>query len=239
MAVKHVVGVSGGKDSTCLALALKEKEPRNYLYLYTPTGDELPDMVAHMERLEVLLDAPILRICADRSLNEMIDATHTLPNHNMRWCTPALKIEPAQKFFLDNAPVVSYVGLRADEETRVGAVYATGSGIVSKFPFREWGWGEKEVWSYLDERGVCIPKRTDCARCYDQRLPEWRNLLNEHPDIYANAEEQEKRSGHTFRSPARDNWPAALKDLRVEFESGRVLRQRKKDVERSCRACSL
>lgn len=40
----HVVALSGGKDSTALALRLKEIEPREYQYVCTPTGDELPDL---------------------------------------------------------------------------------------------------------------------------------------------------------------------------------------------------
>ena len=38
----HVVGLSGGKDSTALALRLAETSPQDYVYLCTPTGDELP-----------------------------------------------------------------------------------------------------------------------------------------------------------------------------------------------------
>ena len=33
---RHVVALSGGKDSTALALALHEKEPRDYDYVITP-----------------------------------------------------------------------------------------------------------------------------------------------------------------------------------------------------------
>lgn len=53
--IAHIVPVSGGKDSTCLALALKAWEPRPYNYIYTPTGDELPEMVEHLAKLEKLL----------------------------------------------------------------------------------------------------------------------------------------------------------------------------------------
>lgn len=237
--MKHIVALSGGKDSTAMALLLKEREPRTYLYVCTPTGDELPEMVAHWDRLEDLLQAPLLRICGDMDLNGLIEHFGSLPNHRQRWCTRMLKIETYQKWIRDNSPAISYVGLRADEESRNGAVFGNTDGVEQRFPLREWGMNESDVWKYLDEKGVCIPKRTDCARCYEQRLYEWRNLWTDHPEIYADAEAQEKHIGHTFRSPTRDTWPASMEDMRLRFENGDIPRQRKKDKERSCRACSL
>lgn len=45
--MRHIVGISGGKDSVALALRLQEVEPREYDYLITPTGNELPEMFEH------------------------------------------------------------------------------------------------------------------------------------------------------------------------------------------------
>ena len=56
---KHVVGLSGGKDSTALALWLVENEPREYEFICNRTGNELPEMVAHWAQLERLLGQPI------------------------------------------------------------------------------------------------------------------------------------------------------------------------------------
>ncbi len=52
---QHVVALSGGKDSTAMALALAEKEPRDYLYVITPTGNELPEMYVHWKKISDLL----------------------------------------------------------------------------------------------------------------------------------------------------------------------------------------
>ena len=41
---------------------LAEVEPRRYEYICTPTGDELPDMLAHWGRLESILGQPIIRL---------------------------------------------------------------------------------------------------------------------------------------------------------------------------------
>jgi len=66
---RHVIALSGGKDSTALALALHEREPRDYDYVITPTGNELPAMKVHWAKLE--RNAVAFRRCvnlpADRS----------------------------------------------------------------------------------------------------------------------------------------------------------------------------
>jgi len=241
----HVVALSGGKDSTALALRLAETRPDvDFVYLCTPTGDELPSMSGHWDVLECMLGRPLTRI-TNQTLDAWIDHFKALPNWRQRWCTRLLKIEPCLAWIRNQGgPVTLYVGLRADEEERKG-IYS--DDVETAFPLREWGWGVKEVQSYLRERGVKIPKRTDCARCPYQRLPQWWDLWNEHPDIYDHAAQQEQTYGHTFRSPARDSWPADLKGLAEQFSRGRVpsgidlnlslFDDDEEDV--ACRVCSL
>ena len=246
--MNHIVALSGGKDSTAMTLRLAEVEPWNdYEYVITPTGDELPEMTAHWKNLECLLGKSLTVITSGNSLQGLIRKQEALPNWRQRWCTRILKIEPYIAYMLKAAPAVSYVGLRADEESRQGAVYGNVEGITQRFPLQEWGWGLKEVQAYLAERGVTIPKRTDCGRCFFQRVGEWWTLWHEHPNVFAEAEANEAMTGHTFRSPTANlgNWPAPLAELRVEFEKGRLPRGSGQyelfstDREGMCRACSL
>jgi len=233
--MKHIVGLSGGKDSTALALRLAEVEPRKYIYICNETGNELPDMKAHWDKLETILGEPIQRVRHARSLIEEIEKINMLPNVFARWCTIRLKIEPTLDYF-ESLPAGStlYVGLRADEMERKGLY---GEDITVRFPMREWNWNEKDVWDYLNSKGICIPKRTDCALCPYQRLGEWRDLYENYPDLYAEGVALEKKIGHTFRSPGRDNWPANLELLSKEFDAGRKLREYKR--KDTCRVCSL
>ena len=54
--VKTVVALSGGKDSTAMALRLAEIEPNaDYHWVLTPTGNELPPMYEHWRKLKDLL----------------------------------------------------------------------------------------------------------------------------------------------------------------------------------------
>ena len=60
---RHVVAVSGGKDSTALALRLAELNPEtDYTYLITPTGNEPPEMFEHWRKLEGMLRKPFIRL---------------------------------------------------------------------------------------------------------------------------------------------------------------------------------
>ena len=93
--VTHAVALSGGKDSTALALRLHELNPGTpYAYVCTPTGDELPEMEAHWRRLEELLGTPLTRIAHPLGLNGLIERMGALPNWRQRWCTRILKIAP-------------------------------------------------------------------------------------------------------------------------------------------------
>lgn len=223
-----------------MSLWLAENEPRDYTYVCTPTGDELPEMFEHWVKLGKLLGKPILPVTHRLDLNGLIAEQNALPNYRMRWCTRMLKIEPYRLWLAANTPCVSYVGLRADEEGRAGGIYDDIPDVTTRLPLREIGWGEGDVWDYLDKKGVKIPARTDCARCFFQRLYEWHALWLNHPEVYAHAERQEKEIGHTFRSDGRDTWPASLEGLRLEFEKGRVPKPRGEALKRlQCRSCTL
>lgn len=242
----HIVGLSGGKDSTCLAIWLAENEPRPYNYVCTPTKDELPEMEAHWERLEMLLRAPIIRL-DNEGLVALNKRQGCLPNHEKRFCTRLLKLKPYGKFIQEVQPAISYIGLRDDEEEREGARHGgdyapAGTDIKQRYPLREIGFQLEDVQQFLMERQIRIPERTDCARCPMQRLGEWYNLYINHPEIYADAEREEREIGYTYRSPSRDTWPAGLEDLRKEFENGHIPTRSLTMMEKRkgmCRACTL
>lgn len=248
--MKHIVALSGGKDSTAMALALAEKEPREYIYVCTPTGNELPEMIDHWNKVSGLLGSSVFPVTSGKSLQGLIREQAMLPNHRARWCTRMLKLEPYYNWLATQTPCVSYVGLRADELSRPGMIFPDAGEIKMRFPLQEWGWDINDVWKYLDDRGISIPKRTDCAACFWQRLPEWWELWKENPDLYQEAVDLEKEvsakrgKDYTFRSPSRDTWPASLELLRDEFKKGRTPRGVNKqqsllrDVG-TCRVCTL
>jgi len=245
--MNHLVALSGGKDSTAMALRLKELNPdTEYIFFCTPTGDELPEMFKHWENIECLLGQKLIKLVDQEypTIYDLIDHFQMLPNWRARWCTRILKIELAQKFYQDHLPAKIYVGLRADEPARVGNKLYD-ENIEQVFPMQEWGWDIYAVHLYLESKGVKIPRRTDCAMCFYQRIGEWWNLWKDHPDHFQRLIDLEDKIGKTLLSPGKfTNWPHALKDLRAEFEKGRI--PRGSDLQLSlftrpsmCRTCSL
>lgn len=253
--MKHVVALSGGKDSTAMAIWMAENEPRDYTYIWTPTGNELPDMVDHIIRLQDVLGARILPVANGNGLAGQIKHERMLPNNRARWCTRKLKLVPYYEWMRRNTPCISYVGLRVDEEERQGMVFPEEDGIRVRFPLREAGFNEAMVWQFLDDRRIEIPARTDCAWCYHQTLGEWWRLWKMHPDLWMEGEDLERwvsdlhRGDFTFRNDSRDTWPASMKGLRDEFEKGRVPPRTVRQIDAFtgerrtaigvCRTCSL
>lgn len=231
----NFLAFSGGKDSTAMALRLAELGER-FTMLFTPTGDELPDVRTHIETVQRMTGADLVEP-PNQSLSFWMDHFKALPNWRQRWCTRLIKIVPCIAFLKAHPGSTLLVGLRADEELREGLYDDC---VTTRFPMRDWGWGLSDVLAYIHQRGVTVPARTDCALCYGQRLGEWYALWRDFPERFAEGERREAETGHTFRSPKRDTWPAPLKDLRQRFESGETPRGlRVLNNEKACRVCSM
>lgn len=224
--ILHVVALSGGKDSTAMALRLRELNPKTkYVYICTPTGNELKEMFDHWRLLSDLLGSPLTPVLGG-TLEGIIDEENMIPNFRARFCTRKLKIEPYAAWLMQQCEkfekIVSYVGIRADEMEREAGDYTNIPGVESLFPMREWGWSIRDVIEYLDDHNIKIPKRTDCALCFYQRLGEWWDLWKNYPDEYEKGVQIETAIGHTFRSEGRDTWPASLEAMRKRFEAGEI-----------------
>lgn len=147
--VRHVLGISGGKDSAALAIYMKTKYPSLDVEFYTcDTGKELDETYQLIENLEVFLGIKInLLRAAENSSEAPFDHFLKmyggfLPSSNARWCTKKLKLEPFENY-VGIDPVISYVGIRGDEE-REGYI-STKKNIQSIFPFRRNIWSEDVI----------------------------------------------------------------------------------------------
>ena len=189
--VRHICGISGGKDSSALAVYLREKVPEME-YFFCDTGAELPETYEYLTRLEVILGKPIARLNARRGFDHWFEVFRgALPSPQMRWCTKNMKIKPIEEWIGDE-PAISYVAIRADEANRKGYI-STKPNIETRFPFVEDDINHDDVLRILSDAGIGLPAyyewrtRSGCYFCFYQRKAEWIGLSERHPDLFERA----------------------------------------------------
>ncbi len=202
--VRHILSLSGGKDSTALAIYLRDRIPE-LEYVFCDTGKELPETYDYLERLEIYLGKPVVRLNSDRDFDHYLQIyNHVLPDARTRWCTRKLKIEPFERY-VGEGPCYNYIGIRADEPHRKGYI-STKPNIIPRYPFVEEGITERDVLRILEESGLGLPEyyrwrsRSGCYFCFFQQRMEWIGLLENHPELYQQAMEYEKLDPETGQS---------------------------------------
>ena len=205
MAERHVLGISGGKDSAALAVFVRHHHPEiDVEYFFTDTGKELPEVYEFLGRLEGFLGKPILRLNPQRDFDFWLrEYNHFLPSAQTRWCTRQLKLAPFEQWvrpmLAAGDTVVSYVAIRADEDYREGYT-SKHKNLKVRLPFRESGIDKRGVMDILESSGVGIPKyydwrsRSGCTFCFFQQKIEWVRLREQHPDAYEDAKTYEKNA---------------------------------------------
>lgn len=199
--VRHLLGLSGGKDSAALAIYMRDKVPEMEYY-FTDTGAELPETLEFIDLMEDYLGKEIIRLNGGRQFDYYLKLHNNyLPSAQQRWCTINLKLKPFEDFVGDDE-VISYVGIRADEPQREGYI-STKPNIKAVFPFKEDGLVKDDIVKLLEDSGLGLPKyyewrsRSGCHFCFYQRKIEWIGLYENHPDLFDDAKRYEKYNEKT------------------------------------------
>ena len=205
MTERHVLGLSGGRDSAALAIFMRQNHPEiDIEYFFTDTGKELPEVYEFLGRLEGFLGKPVIRLNPDRDFDFWLTQyKNFLPSPKTRWCTRQLKIRPFEEWVrpsLDAGDkVTSYVAIRADEDYREG-YSSTHANLAVRLPFRESGIDKPGVIEILEASGVGLPdyyrwrSRSGCTFCFYQQKIEWVRLMTEHPEAFEEAKSYEKNA---------------------------------------------
>ena len=177
---RHVLGLSGGRDSAALAVYMRQNHPEVELdYFFTDTGKELPEVYEFLVKLEGFLGKPITRLNPDRDFDFWLKQYNNfLPSAQTRWCTRQLKLRPFEQWVrpnLENGDTVySYVAIRSDEEYREG--YASKhENLIVRLPLKEAGIDKAGVLDILDGSGLGLPQyyewrtRSGCTFCFFQQ----------------------------------------------------------------------
>ena len=239
---KHILGLSGGKDSAALAVHMNQRHPEiNIEYFFTDTGYELKETYDFLNKLKTRLDKPIHYINPRNSFDYFLKKYNNfLPSATARWCTIEMKLKSMEAWLKpaldDGQEIITYVGIRYDERGRVG-YKPTNDLIKAKFPFIEDCIDKDGVMEILESSGLGLPdyykwrSRSGCTFCFFQKRSEWIGLKENHPDAWEHAKSLEKEA---TENASAFTW---IKDLPLtELEKPEVIskvkEQHKKQIEK-------
>lgn len=221
---RHVIPLSGGKDSSAAAVYLKQTYPEvPFEFVTSDTGVELKESYEYFERLEHVLGQEIVRITAldmlgveekpGRTPFDVLLYEHYsgfLPSPRSRWCTRMLKIHPFERY-IGGDKAYSYIAIRADENRKgyVGEgkppLLSEEPNIIPVYPFKDDGIGLADVERILQDSGLGMPdyykwrSRSGCFFCFFQQIGEWQGLKEHHPDLFEKAKAYEThKDGRVF-----------------------------------------
>lgn len=240
---RHVLGLSGGRDSASLAVHMAQTRPDIEVeYFFTDTGKELPEVYEYLGRLEGFLGKPIERLNPDRDFDFWLKQYKSfLPSPRTRWCTRQLKIRPFEQWLwpaLDRGDeVVSYVAIRSDENYREG-YSSTHPNLSVSLPFREEGIDKAGVIDILEASGLGLPSyyewrsRSGCTFCFFQQKIEWVRLMERHPESFEEAKSYEKNALE-HGSPFTWSQGESLEQLALPERVEQIREEHRKRLERA------
>lgn len=115
--LRLVLSISGGKDSSASALALREAG-LDFRMVFADTGWEAPETYEHLDYLRTKL-GPIDVVAVPGGMVEKIRKRAGFPARMQRWCTRELKLQPLREYHdrieASEGETVCVVGVRAAE----------------------------------------------------------------------------------------------------------------------------
>lgn len=243
-----VLSLSGGKDSTALALEwLKrhQEDPVTYPLqevLYCDTGMEFPAMIDHINRLEQIFAKAGIK-CTKlkpkksfeywmfehwpkfRATGKYKNQGYSWPSPQLRWCNSRLKANLLDRYTnrLQKAhKVIKLIGLAADEKHRLER--KNNQNPNHRHPLIDWGWTEADCLQYCYAAGFDwgglyeLFPRVSCWCCPLKSLDELRKLRTHFPDLWGKLLDMEHRTWKTFRA----DYSVDQLEIRFAFEEERL-----------------
>lgn len=243
-----VLSLSGGKDSTALALEwLKrhQEDPVTYPLhevLYCDVGMEFPAMLDHINRLEqIFVGAGIkfTKLKSEKSFEYYMfdhlpkfkptskykNQGFSWPGLQSRWCTGNLKCNLLDGYtnkLQKKYKVIKLIGLAADEKHRLKR--RNNQHPNHRHPLIDWNLTEADCLQYCYDQGFDwgglyeLFPRVSCWCCPLKSLSELRKLRKHYPDLWAKLLDMEHRTWKTFRA----DYSVDQLEIRFAFEEERL-----------------
>lgn len=217
--MKHIVNLSGGKDSTAMLLMMLERGmPVDYI-VFADTGKDFPQMLDHLDKLASYIkmhfpNAPAFtRLRSEKTFDYlMFDIVKTRGKNKgkcgygwasmlARWCTSTLKTNVIDKFVASlGDDYTQYIGIAVDEPKRLR------ENPHMRYPLAEWNITEAAALQYCYERGFYWSglyahfDRVSCWCCPLKNLRELKTLWKHYPELWAELRHMDERAFNCFRA---------------------------------------
>gem|GEM_PF-2665694 len=189
--MKQFLSFGGGVNSVALLLWLID-QGIEFEAVYADLQCDWPETREYVEMLQET-GYPITVLETKRyglNLYDYCMAHQAYPAIKQRWCTAEYKVKPLRAYM--QGPSVVYMGIAMEEASRINKIgYGTGD-MRHEFPLVEEGIDRAECERIILAHGLLLPVRSRCFFCPGQRVQEWRDLYQQHPDLFLKARELEQ-----------------------------------------------
>jgi len=208
--MKHVVSLSGGKDSTAMLLMMLDRNmPIDYV-VFIDTTKEFPQVYRHLDKLEKYISPlKITKFSFDYDYylekyarvkgKHKGETGYGFPAFKSRWCT-SFKRDITNKFCksLDDN-FVKYIGIAYNEAKRIK------DDPKIRYPLVEWEVTEKMALEYCYSKGFDweglydIVSRTSCYCCPFRSIKQLETIYRNFPDLWEKMRNMQKIAKNKFR----------------------------------------
>jgi len=213
--IKHIVSLSGGKDSTAMLLRMLELRMQVDDIVWFDCGNwEFPQMKNHIQKIENYISRKIT-VVKDRKGFDYWAFEHKFtrgprkgkqigygfPSVYRRYCTRQ-KVAGLDKLLKEN---IVYIGYAVDEKNRLNKLIIKSKKYQIKYPLIDWKWTEKDCLEYCYSKGFDwdglykLFRRVSCWCCPLQRIEGLRRLRKHFPVLWERLLRMQEKLWNSFR----------------------------------------
>lgn len=209
------INLGGGKNSSALTVECRERGLRPDWCLYADTGSDSPETYAHVETMrkwcagwvEVTTVRWIRQDGTFEALHENCLRTEAFPSkaYGFAGCTDKWKVQPMEKWRkergFDRGSFA--IGYDAGEHRRIKRACQRGDdpNMTAWYPLVAWNIDRSGCERILQKAGFGTIGKSSCFMCPNMREPEWQELKDTKPELFAIALDIERRARARGESP--------------------------------------
>lgn len=188
-----IISLSGGKDSTALALLAVERGLQIHSMVFFDSKWEFPEMYPHIEKLSKKVNFPLIRLSPRRPFAKELELNRW-PSFRREWCR-GRKVNALNKYARKH-DATQLIGFTSDEVQRTKSKEMSKKAVA--FPLIDWGITEKEALAYCYKQGFDWGglynyfDRVSCFCCPFKKIDDYRKIRKYFPKLWQQMLEMDK-----------------------------------------------